>query len=143
MATQAYIAGWTIKIGDGATPTEAFTEIEEAFSLSGLGKTNDLVEATHFLSGGVREYISGLADGQEMSIECNYNPAHTVQQALIADINAKTQRNVEVETTDGTTTSTFAMITAPLSWVINPAVDDRNTLTFTLKISGDITVTTV
>jgi len=33
---------------------------------------------------------------------------------------------------------TFAAVA--LAWVLNPAVDDRNTISFTFKISGDITV---
>ncbi len=136
--SSAFLNGVTIKRGDGAG-TEVFTAISEVLSMSGLGKTNPLVEVTNFDSTG-REYIAGLADGTEISLECNYLPADTQQQALVADVDAGTVRNFEILITDGTTPLTYSFAVTPLSWVINPSFDDKNTLTFTLKISGAITV---
>ncbi|MCP5019399.1 MAG: hypothetical protein GY938_29575, partial [Ketobacter sp.] len=60
--------------------------------------------------------------------------------ALVADVDAGTVRNFEILITDGTTPLTYSFAVTPLSWVINPSFDDKNTLTFTLKISGAITV---
>lgn len=136
--SSAFINGVTIKRGDGGA-TEVFTAISEVNSMSGLGKTNPLVEVTSFDSTG-REYIAGLADGTEITLECNYLPADTQQQGLISDVDAGTNRNLEVDVTDGTTPKTYAFAVTPLSWVINPSYEDRNTITFTLKISGAITV---
>jgi len=137
--SSAFLNGVTIKRGDGAG-TEVFTAISEVLSMSGLGKTNPLVEVTSFDSTG-REYIAGLADGTEIALECNYLPADTQQQGLISDVDAGTVRNFQILITDGTTPKTYAFAVTPLSWVINPSFDDKNTLTFTLKISGAITVT--
>jgi len=136
--SSAFLNGVTIKRGDGAG-TEVFTAISEVLSMSGLGKTNPLVEVTSFDSTG-REYIAGLADGTEITLECNYLPADTQQQGLISDVDAGTIRNLQVVITDGTTPLTYSFAVTPLSWVINPSFDDKNTLTFTLKISGAITV---
>ena len=136
--SSAFLNGVTIKRGDGAG-TEVFNAISEVLSMSGLGKTNPLVEVTSFDSTG-REYIAGLADGTEITLECNYLPADTQQQALIGDVDNGTVRNMQVLITDGTTPLTYSFAVTPLSWVINPSFDDKNTLTFTLKISGAITV---
>jgi predicted secreted protein len=136
--SSAFLNGVTIKRGDGAG-TEVFTAISEVLSMSGLGKTNPLVEVTSFDSTG-REYIAGLADGTEITLECNYLPADTQQQGLISDVDAGTIRNFQVVITDGTTPLTYSFAVTPLSWVINPSFEDKNTLTFTLKISGAITV---
>lgn len=134
----AFLNGVTIKRGDGAA-TEVFNTIGEVLSMSGLGKTNPLVEVTSFDSS-AREYIAGLADGTEITLECNYLPADTQQQGLIADVDSGTVRNMQVAITDGTTPKQFDFAVTPLSWVINPSFDDKNTITFTLKISGAITV---
>lgn len=137
--TQAFYGGVTFKRGDGGGP-EVFTSVGEVYSLSGLGKTNDLIEATNFDSGSSREYIAGLADGQEITVECNYLPNNTEQTALISDVDAGVNRNIQIVLTDGVTPKTFDLTVTCLSWVINPAVDDRNTISFGLKISGDITI---
>lgn len=139
MASSAFINGVTIKRGDGATPTEVFTLFPEVNSMSGLGKTNPLVEVTNFDSTG-REYIAGLADGTEVTLEANYLPGDTEQAGLIADVDAGANRNFEITVTDGTTPKVFTVTFVCLGWVISPSFDDKNTITFTLKVSGDITV---
>lgn len=140
MATDATIGGFAFQLGDADSPT-LFTPIEEVFALSGLGKLRELVDATHFASGGNREYIGGLADGVEITVECNYVPGATMQQALIAAVNLGDNRNFRVIESLGSPDTVYAFIGSPLGWTINPAVDDRNTLSFTVKVSGDITVT--
>jgi len=139
--SDAFRGGITVKRGDGRSPTETFTLLGEVYSMSGLGKTNALLDVTNFDSAGSREYISGLADGQEITIECNYLPANAQQSGLVDDVDDKTNRNLEIEITDGVTTKTFAFAVTPLSWVVNPAEEDKNTISYTLKISGAITVT--
>jgi hypothetical protein len=37
-------------------------------------------------------------------------------------------------------TETFQFMVTPLSWTFGPSYEDKNTMSFTLKISGDITV---
>lgn len=137
--SSAFLNGVTIKRGDGADPTEVFALFPEVLSMSGLGKTNPLVEVTSFDSAG-REYIAGLADGTEVSIEANYLPADTQQQGLIADVDAGLNRNFEIAITDGVTPLTYSVTFTCLSWVINPSFEDKNTISFTLKISGAIVV---
>jgi len=136
--SNAFLNGVTIKRGDGAGP-EVFTLFPEVTSMSGLGKTNPLVEVTNFDST-AKEYIAGLAGGTEVTLEANYLPADTQQQGLIADVDAGLNRNFEILITDGTTPKTYAVTFTCLSWVINPSYDDKNTISFTLKISGDIVV---
>lgn len=140
MATDATIGGFAFQLGDTSSPTQ-FTAVEEVFALTGLGKVRELVDATHFASGGNREYIGGLADGVEITVECNYVPGATVQQAMIAAVNAGENRNFRVVESLESPDTVYAFVGSPLGWTINPSVDDRNTLTFTVKISGDITVT--
>jgi hypothetical protein len=138
--TDATIGGFSFQLGDADSPA-VFTPVEEVFGLTGLGKVRELVDATHFGSGGNREYIGGLADGVEISVECNYVPGATMQQEMIAAVDLGANRNFQVVESLESPETVYSFVGSPLGWTLNPAVDDRNTLTFTVKISGDITVT--
>jgi len=136
--TAAFINGTTFKVGDAASP-EVFTTIGEMVELDGLGKTNPLVDVTSFDST-AKEYIAGLADGDEITVECIYLPANTQQQALVTHVDNGTNVNIQVLITDGTTPKTYAFAAIALSWKINPNSEDKNMINFTLKITGAITV---
>jgi hypothetical protein len=136
----AFIGKMFFERGDGASP-EGFARVCQVFSISGLGKTKTLVDVTTFCSNGTREYIPGLADGQEMTIEANYEIGDPNLANLMADADSDTNKNYRVVVGEGSPTTVFSFAGVPLSWVVNPSVDNRNTITFTIKISGDITVT--
>lgn len=63
-------AGSVLKLGDGVTPTEGFTAIAKVRRIDPITQTKPLVEVTNLDSTG-REYIAGLADGDEFTIEAN------------------------------------------------------------------------
>lgn len=134
----AFIGNIFFERGDGASP-EGFDRVCEVFSISGLGKTKSLVDVTTFCSGGNREYIGGLADGQEMTIEANYDCESAILESLIGDVNTDGTHNYRLVIECGSPSKIFNFAGTPLSWVINPSVDNRNTITFTIKISGEIT----
>jgi hypothetical protein len=136
--TSAFINGLTVKRGDGAT-SEVFTTIPELASISNFGKTNSLVDVTNFDST-AREYIAGLSDGTEIDMEYNFLPGDATQQALITDVDNQTTRNLQIVITDGTTTKTYDFAVVCMSWALAPSFDDKNMLTFGLKITGAITV---
>lgn len=139
MATNAFTAGLTVKFGDNASP-QVYSTIEEVTSFDGLGVTNELIEVTHFGSNNIKEYIGGLADGDEVTIECNkVNTSPSVQSEVESAVDSKTTHNLEVTLTDGTTSQTYVFAWVPLSWKIGPAIADRNTVTYTGKLSGTIT----
>ena len=130
--TAATIGKWAVTT-DGAP-------LEEVLSVSGLGKTNDTVEVTNFDSPvGTKEYIAGLAEGSEISIECNYLPAATAQVALVASVDAG--GTVAVVMTYATTASTYTFSGVAQGWSVTPATSEQNKISFTLKISGDIAIT--
>lgn len=139
MVTAAFVGKMYLERGDGGTP-ESFVRVCEIFSISGIGQVNALVDATTFCSNGTREYIAGLADGTEVSFEANYERASTGLQALITDVKNKTTRNFKLEVDVGSPNQVYAFSLAMLSWTLNPSVDGRNTITYTGKISGDVTI---
>jgi hypothetical protein len=138
MTTNAKVGGFTFKRQIAPSSPTVFTEVEEVFSISGLGQTNDLVDATHFGSGGNREYIPGLADGEEVSIECNLVGGAEQQSAFVDDVKNKVTNNFQVLYTASSPNVLHEFAAACISYVENHSVDGRNTITFTIKISGDI-----
>jgi hypothetical protein len=138
MATAAYFSGVTLSLGDGATPTEGFDALEEVTEISGLGETTELIEVTHFASGGSKEYIAGLADGKEFSVTCN----HVIDAAgqVFAKSNKGETGNIQIECDNGTATETYDFAAVYMGWELAPSNSDKNAITFTFKISGGITV---
>jgi hypothetical protein len=139
MTTLANIGRWKFRLGSTASPI-VYADLEEVFSISGLGKTNNLVDVTNFDSDeGTMEYIAGLSDGQEVTIECNYIPGATNQTAMIAAIDAQTNRAFQVAYIGSSPNEVFNFQGVPLGWVVTPSPTEQNTISFTVKISGDIT----
>lgn len=136
--TQANIGYFKFRIGNGASP-EVFNDVEEAFSISGVGKTREQVDVTNFDSAGNREFIGGLADGNEVTVECNYVPGATYQTAMVTAVESGANQNFQVAYTATSPDETWNFAGSPLSWVITPSVDGRNSISFTVKISGNIT----
>ena len=139
MSTGAFISGYTFSRSNGDSP-DTFADFPEVIEISGFGQSNDLVEATHFGSNGVREYINGLSDGEEISITANRLPDNTVQTNAIADVGNKSVRTYKIVENDGRgNVETYSFAGVAMSWGIGPQVDDRATIVYGLKITGPIT----
>lgn len=139
---KSFIGGVTISLGDGEE-TESFTAMKKVNSFAGLGKTNPLVEDSSFDSTDAREYIAGLADGKEITMNQSFLPDNTEQKALMAAVDSRTNVNFEVEVDNGVNdVTTFEFTVVPLEWDLAPSWEDKNNVAFTLKISGGIVKTT-
>lgn len=116
------------------------------FSIGPVGETNEQVESTTFCSGGYKQYISGLSDGAEITLEGNYlrgsaaGSTAELVKAMIADVKAKRKGLYRIVIGDTSPIDTLEFVASAISWAINPAVDDRNTVSFTIKVSGEITL---
>jgi N-methylhydantoinase B/oxoprolinase/acetone carboxylase alpha subunit len=128
--TAATTSNWQIYVGTAASP-QVLTAIEEVFSISGLGQTNSLIDVTNFDSAaGTMEYIAGLADGSEFTVEANYVPGATQQLAVVAAVVAQDTRLCRVDYTGSSPNKSWSFSAVCLGEEIAPSVDDRNTLTF-------------
>lgn len=130
--------GTQLLLGDGATPTEAFTPIVGCDSISGPEATKDTIETTsHSATGGFRTYIGGLRDSGEVTCDVFWI-ADPSQVALQAAYEADATVNFRVILPDATlTTYQFAGFVTNLSWDL--PVDDAIKRSLTIKISGPIT----
>ncbi len=138
MATSAFLGSQTLlKLGNGSSP-EVFTTIGEVTSIGALGQRNDLVEVTHMLSV-AKEYISGLPDGQEMEVVCNWLPTNTQQRNAITQVTTGTAVNWRYVMPSGGGSLTFSFAALILGWQVGPATpNEAYKLTLQLKISGGI-----
>lgn len=145
MTTQAFVGNIFLARGDGGSP-EAYTRVCQVFGISGVGQTNEQIEATTFCSGGIKEYIAGLADGQECTLELNFETAAQAIKDMIADVKAKRVRSLRLECDgngDGVVDLYISYQATCLSWVLNPSPNAKNTINFGFKISGDVVGTDV
>lgn len=133
--SDAFFSGMTFSLGDGGGP-EVFTALEEISDFSGFGEMLELIDVTHFGSGGSKEYIAGLGDGKEFTVACNY--VLDAPQQVFAKGNKGNKGNVRLHFSDGTNTETFDFQVVYLGWELAPSNSDKNTISFTFKISGGI-----
>ena len=141
--TQAVGTKFTeLRRGNGADP-EVFTPVKEVVSWTGPAETASQIEVTS-LQSPAKEFISGLRDGGEVTLELNFIPSDAGQQGLRTDLSSGTTRNFELVLPDNTvdadrTTIEFAAIVT--SFQIQGGVDAAVKASCTLKISGEATYT--
>jgi hypothetical protein len=144
MTTAANISGWKFYLGSTASP-QVLAAIEEVYSVTNVGRTNQLVEVTNFDSPvGTKEYIAGLAEGDEITVECNYIPKAAtapVQLVAMVAVEAGSTRLCRLEYTISSPIKRFSFSAVCLSYSVVPSPTERNALRFGFKISGAITRT--
>lgn len=116
-----------------------YTEIEEAKDIPESGAEHSIQEVTHQSSPGSRkEYIAGLADGEETTWEFNWIRS-TVQEAVRAaeGTTRSFQRYFPATTYAAALTQTFSAVI--LSAKITAPVQDARKLMVKVKLTGAIT----
>lgn len=148
MTTEAFVGGVELWRGDGGSP-QSFERVCQVFGISGLGETNALVDATTFCSGGFAEYIGGLSDGSEITLELNYEtvlPGALVIDSMIQSVKLKRTDSYELRAfgdkdNPDTRMQTFHFDGLALSWTLNPSPTAKNSISFGTKVTGEIDVT--
>jgi hypothetical protein len=135
MATQAFNAQGTIFAREGATPG-TYVAIAEVRSFSGPGGTSAIIDATTLSSTG-KEKVPGLADEGQISLELNFAPGDTGQQAMIADRAGQLKKNYRITFSDANNaTATFAAYVT--GFTVAGGVDALTTATVTFEVTGAI-----
>lgn len=76
-------SGATLQLGSGASP-QVYTTIAEVLRCGPIGSTNPEVDVTN-LDSTAKEYIAGLADGNNVEFEMNWIAGNTQQEQLRTD----------------------------------------------------------
>lgn len=132
--------GVQFKRGDAGTP-EVFTAIAEVTGIDGPNMARDTIEVTSLDStGGYREFIGSFRDGGEVSLEMNFNRAGW--DLFKADFESSTLRNYQVDMAGSADPDETVMDFAALVTALGASItlDDKVTAPVTLKISGQVVV---
>lgn len=109
-----------------------YTDVAEVTSITWPGYSRDAVEATHLNSDDTfREYIPGLMDAGEVSIELNY--VASASDVIVAALTAATIGQFKITAPTGVNCVFKAIVT---SYQAQSPVDDRMTATATFKVTG-------
>lgn len=138
--------GTLLQRGDGATPTEGFTTVAELQSIEVPAVQTDTIDMTHHTSpGAYREYLLGLRDGGEVTLEGNYIPRNATQNAstgILADNLSGVVRHFRLVLSDGIA-AVFAQLNsvmtnpnANINWKAVTAGTAGNAITVTFVVAG-------
>jgi hypothetical protein len=135
MAITARIGyGTTFTVGDGGSP-EVFTELAEVTNVTGPAVVRETHDATHMGSPNrYREFVAGLVDGGEVTVDMNYVAGGATEILLNACLEQVAARNYRI-TTPNTEVLAFSGFCTAKSAAI--PLDDLMTLSATFKVSGD------
>jgi hypothetical protein len=130
--------GTTIQHGVGAV----FTDLEETSDIKLGGVSVSSIDVTHLRSTS-KEFIAGLKDNGTCDVSCNFTNG-TVQSAMRADMNDGVTSPYKVVITTPTSTITIGF-SGFLTKYAGPdaKVDGKLEIQMTIKITGDITITSV
>jgi hypothetical protein len=130
-ATAAY--GMTIKKGAG-------TVIAEITSLDGPGVERDMIEVTNLSSpSGAKEFIAGMIDGGEVTLEVSYVPQNATQKQLLTDLSTPAAATAYTITLTDSGPSTISASMLVKSFKLKGEVGGKMAATFVLKITGPVT----
>lgn len=136
MTTQAMIGhGSIFSIATADSPTD-FTAVSEVTNISPPKLSRDTVDATHNASPEKwREYIAGLKDGGEMSIEMNFVPGSAGNTLILESFNDDEPMNCKIEFPDSPAT-VWSFKAFCTGFEPDDPVDDRMSATATFKLTG-------
>jgi predicted secreted protein len=142
MTTLAKIGyGTLFKTGNGAAP-EVFTTLAEVTAITPPSMARDSVDASHEQSpDSWREFIAGMKDGGEVSLDLNFVPGGTAAAALAAELDlegSEAVKNRQILFTDG---SMFEFAGFLTGWEPDAPLDDKMSGTATFKVTGKPTLT--
>lgn len=137
MSTSARIGyGTLFASGNGASP-EVFTTLGEVTNNTPPGWSRDTVDASHEQSPGAhREFIAGLADGGEVSLDLNFVPGGAAAASLEAEkalTGSSALINRRITFPDGSYQSFAAILTGV---ELDSPLDDKMSASVTFKVSG-------
>ena len=120
-------------IGHGTTLTGSTSGvIGNVISVSVGGRTRDMIDkSTMDSTDKFREYMAGMADDGELTVECNFDDG-AISVTLNAAFHAATSETWTIDF--GTKTWAITGIITGLD--VNDPFDDKQTVSFTIKATG-------
>lgn len=131
--------GAEFKRADTGSSGTTFSAIAEVNSISGPNKSRATIDVTSLdSSGGYREFIASFRDAGEVTLEMNWTRDGYDQ--INDDFESDTAWEYQIVFPDtGNTTLEFTGLVTALGSAI--PLDDKITMSVTIKISGQVTLT--
>lgn len=124
--------GTRLSRGNGATPTELFSDLAGVTNISGPGISREVLDVSaHDSPNQYREFLGGIKDPGEVSCDVNYNP--TVHDVFVDDLDDEDPRNYHLTFPDGTVWEFPAILTG---FEPTAPFDDKLSASITFKVSG-------
>lgn len=115
--------------------------IAQVRSISGWGLTMDTIDVTsHDSTGAWREFVAGLIDGGEITLDLIFDPDNTGHANLRTDLTARTSNTYDVRFVDPTP-QIWSFTGFVTGFQPESPVDGDLTAAVTVKSTGAITVT--
>ncbi|HCA88165.1 MAG TPA: outer capsid protein Hoc [Streptomyces sp.] len=129
--------GVQLKRGDGEE-VETFTPLADITNLSGPGLSRETLDVTsHGSPNGWMEFLGGLKDPGEVSVDINYQP--DLHDVLVDDFDDVEPRNYQIVFPDAAaTTWTFGAIIT--GFEPESPYDDKAAASLTFKVTGKPTI---
>lgn len=133
--------GTQFQRGDGATPSETFTSIANVTSIGGPERTRETIDVTsHDSPDQWMEFVGGLKDGGEISLELNYDPTESTHD-LDDDFDDVLPRNYRIVILPGTDDEYTWTISGILTQLGDEfPYDDKMSRNMTCKVTGKPTL---
>jgi len=141
--------GTLLKRGDGGG-SEIFTTVAEVTNIGGPGLTQEMIDVTSHESADWRDYIPGIAEGGEVTLDINYipdNASHDAVAGLLKDFEDQidgtlsTPRNYQLVFPDPSATVwEFAAWISGFEPTANASGTEKLGASVTLKITGQPTL---
>lgn len=132
MAASAATSGFGATFAYLSTDPSTYTALAEVLSITPPSISVETIESTHMASDDTfREYIAGLRDGGEVTVNLNYvESSATLLQTLVL-------AGIETFKITLAGSSTFIFSGIPTNFAIDDVViDDKMTMSLTIKVSG-------
>lgn len=130
----------------GTTISKDGVEVAEVTNIGGPGLARDTLEATHHKSPNMwREFIKGLKDGGEVSMDLNFMPFNSTHNAslangLLADFSNDTTISNFVLTFPDSGATQWSFPGIVTGFEPSQPFDDKLTASVTIKVSGQPTL---
>ncbi|WP_109994948.1 phage tail tube protein [Salinisphaera sp. LB1] len=128
--------GIILEISD-ASGTGTYSKVAEVTGFDGPNGSTNVIDATS-LDSQFAEKIGGLRDSGQVSVDLNFVPGDTSQQAVRDAYGDAEKRDFRITLTDvDQTTIEFSALVTEFS--ISASADDKVTASTTLEITGGLT----
>jgi predicted secreted protein len=128
--------GTKYQTGDGSSP-EAFTDTAFVTSITPPGMSRDSIDVSHMQSPDAwREFIAGMKDGGEVSLELNFRPGGSAFLAMLAEFNLASASATKTRRIVWPDTSSMEFEAFLTGFEPETPMDDKQAASATFKVSG-------